>query len=298
MKFHQPNCVFFICYRAHTDLYRVYTGSCPAWYRTLRPRIVLACRSQRVLTVCIPPPLKYVMLLWNIYYCSEIYILPLWNMYCRSEILLLHHNIYCHSAICYPDGMHTFANHHYAVKYGHRPTNGSITASYRPPSSYRAHTGFSPCATACIHPAKCFEYVQNFRRPLTGHWRVHRSLNAPPCALTVFHRPHEIYHTVAHGRLSRCHVTATLLKAYKAATIVLFFSHPLFIVGLCILHCQMSADFFAESSFNIRCSIMKIYIVQNPLDMTLLQIVHTSLLTWSRTISTSTSQKLPVGFNI
>ena len=47
------------------------------------------------------------------------------------------------------------------------------------------------------------------RRPLTGHQRVHRSLNAPPCALTVFHRPHEIYHTVAHGRLSRCHVTST-----------------------------------------------------------------------------------------
>ena len=39
------------------------TGSCPAWYRTLRPHIVLACRSHRVLTVCIPPPLKYVMLL-------------------------------------------------------------------------------------------------------------------------------------------------------------------------------------------------------------------------------------------
>ena len=49
------------------------------------------------------------------------------------------------------------------------------------------------------------------RRPPTGHQRVHRSLNAPPCALTVFHRSHEIYHTVAHGRLSRHHVTATLL---------------------------------------------------------------------------------------
>ena len=48
------------------------------------------------------------------------------------------------------------------------------------------------------------------RRPLTGHQRVHRSLNSPPCALTVFHRLHKIYHTVAHGRLSQCHVTATL----------------------------------------------------------------------------------------
>ena len=27
--------------------------------------------------------------------------------------------------------MHTFASHHYTVNYGHRPTNGSITASYR-----------------------------------------------------------------------------------------------------------------------------------------------------------------------
>ena len=48
------------------------------------------------------------------------------------------------------------------------------------------------------------------RRSLTGHQHVHRSLNAPPCALTVFHRSHEIYHMVAHGRLSRRHVTAAL----------------------------------------------------------------------------------------
>ena len=48
------------------------------------------------------------------------------------------------------------------------------------------------------------------RRPLTGHQRVHRLLNAQPCALTVFHRSHEIYHTVSHGRLSQRHVTATL----------------------------------------------------------------------------------------
>ena len=67
----------------------------------------------------------------------------------------------------------------------------------------------------CTHLAKSFEHAQNFgwvspglagsRRPLMGHQRVHRSLNAPPCALTVFHRLHEIY----HGRLSRHHVTAT-----------------------------------------------------------------------------------------
>ena len=141
-------------------------------------------------------------------------------MYCRSEIciaalkyVLMHQNIYCHSEICYPDGMYTLANHHYTVQYGHRPTNGSITALYWPTSSYLPHTGFSPCATACTHPAKSFEYVQNFRRPLTGHQRVHRSLNAPPCVLTVFHRTHEIYHTVAHGRLSRHHVTAIVTYA-------------------------------------------------------------------------------------
>ena len=55
--------VFSICHRAHTDLYRVYTGSCPTWYRTLRPHTVLACLSHRVITVCIPLPLKYAMLL-------------------------------------------------------------------------------------------------------------------------------------------------------------------------------------------------------------------------------------------
>ena len=46
--------VFSICHRAHTDIYRVYTGSCPAWYRTLRPHTVLACISNRFLTVSSP----------------------------------------------------------------------------------------------------------------------------------------------------------------------------------------------------------------------------------------------------
>ena len=139
-------------------------------------------------------------------------------MYCLSEICIAAQNIYCHSEICYPDGRYTFANHHYTtVQYGHRPTKVPwITASYRPhvllPSSY---TEFSPCATTCTHPAKSFELAQNFRRvsptakTQKSHQRVHRSLNAPQCALTVFHRLHEIYHTVAHGRLSRYHVTAT-----------------------------------------------------------------------------------------
>ena len=49
-------------------------------------------------------------------------------------------------------------------------------------------------------------------RPLMGYRRVHRSLNAPSCAPGVCpHRQHEIYHTVAHGRLSQHHVTATLI---------------------------------------------------------------------------------------
>ena len=154
--------------------------------------------------------LKYLLLLWNIFCCSEI---------CTAALKygLMHQNIYCHSEICYPDGMHTLAKHHYTVQYGHRPTNGSITASYRPhvlfPSSYRVltvcHRLYPPGEKFWVCP-KLSPGPAGSRRPLTGHQRVHRSLNAPPCALTVFHRPHEIYHTVAHGRLSRCHVTATL----------------------------------------------------------------------------------------
>ena len=155
--------------------------------------------------------LKYLLLLWNIFCSSEI---------CTAALkyVLMHQNIYCHSEICYPDGMHTLAKHHYTVQYGHRPTNGSITASYRPhvllPSSYRVltvcHGLYPPGEKFWVCP-KLSPGPAGSRRPLTGHQRVHRSLNAPPCALTVFHRPHEIYHTVAHGRLSRCHVTACLL---------------------------------------------------------------------------------------
>ena len=147
------------------------------------------------------------------YFCYEI---------CTAALkyVLLHQHISCHSEICYPDGMHTLANHHHTVHYGHRPTNGSITASYRPhvplPSSYRVltvcHRLYPPGEKLWVCP-KLSPGPAGSRRPLTGHQRVHRSLNAPPCAHTVFHRPHEIYHTVAHGRPSRCHVTATL--AYR-----------------------------------------------------------------------------------
>ena len=102
--------MFFIRHQAHTDLYRVYTGSCPAWYRALRPHRIIACRSHRVLTLSSPCAHR---LLWNMQCHSEIYIaalkyvLPLWNMYCHSEIciaalkyILPLWNMYCHSEIC------------------------------------------------------------------------------------------------------------------------------------------------------------------------------------------------------
>ena len=123
----------------------IYTGSIPspAWYRTLHPHTVLACRSHRVLTVCIPPPLKYVMLLWNI---------------------------------------HTFANHHHAVRYAPRPPTVLIPGSHRVPP-------LVPTWRKVLSMPKTFAWS---RRPLAGHQRVHRSLNASPCVLTVFHRPHTV----------------------------------------------------------------------------------------------------------
>lgn len=72
----------------------------------------------------------------------------------------------------------------------HRPTNGSITASYRPTvlilSSYRPHTGFSPFSTACTYTV--LGMPKTFS--LTGLHHVYWSLNALPCAHTVFHGPH------------------------------------------------------------------------------------------------------------
>ena len=142
---------------------------------------------------------------------SMITLINPWNMYCYTKIYIVT------PKICYPDGIHTLANHHYTVHYGHRPTNGSITASYRPhvllPSSYWVLTvchRLYPTGEKLWVCPKLSPGPVGFCWPLTGHQRVQRSLNAPPCALTVFHRQHEIYHTVAHGRLSRCHVTATL----------------------------------------------------------------------------------------
>ena len=109
--------VFSICHRAHIDLYRVYTGSCPAWYRTLRPHTVLACLSHRVLTVSSPCAYRF---LWNMYCCSKIsiaalkYLLLLWNMYCRSEICIDAPKYILSLRKCYPDGMHTLCSCHMA----------------------------------------------------------------------------------------------------------------------------------------------------------------------------------------
>ena len=145
------------------------------------------------------------------YFCSEI---------CTATLkyVLLHQNIYCHSEICYPVGMHTLANHHHTVHYGHRLTNESITASYRPTSSYRPHTGFSPCATACTHPG-------SMSKTFAGSRWVSPAANGPPTCSPIAQRPAmcphrvppstRIYQTVAHGRLSRCHVTATLHSSEK-----------------------------------------------------------------------------------
>ena len=118
------------------------------------------------------------------------YILPLRNMLSRRHAHVSKPSLY--STIWAPP--------HERVHNGTGPTS-----SYRPhtvliPSSYRVLTvchRFYP-------PGEKFGVCPKLSRPLTGHQHVHRSLNAPPCVLTVFHRTHEIYHTVAHGRLSRC----------------------------------------------------------------------------------------------
>ena len=202
--------VFFICHRAHTDLYRVYTGFCPAWYRTLRPPIVIAYRSHRVLTMCIPPSLKYVMLHWNIYCCSEIYIaalkyvLPLWNIIAAPKYILPIRNMLSrrHAHVRKP----SLCSKLWAPPH-ERVHNGLIPAHVLLPCSYRVltvcHRLYPPGEKFWVCP-KLSPGLAGSCRPLTGHWRVHRSINAPPCALTMFHRPHKIYHTVA-GAMWRLH---------------------------------------------------------------------------------------------
>ena len=100
---------------------------------------------------------------------------------------------------------------HNGLMPGPRPLTVLIPGSHRVPPLYPPGEKFLVCPKLSPGPA-------GSRRPLTGHQRVHRSLNAPPCALTVFHRPHEIYHTVAHGRLSRHHVVTATLTLFNMRT--------------------------------------------------------------------------------
>ena len=128
-------------------------------------------------------------------------------MYCRSEI--------CIDAPKYILSLRNMLSRRHA----HVSKTSLYSTIWAPPHE-RVHNGLVPAPrplTVLIPGShrvpvcpKLSPGPAGSRRPLTGHQRVHRSLNAPPCALTVFHRPHKIYHTVAHGRLSRCHVTATL----------------------------------------------------------------------------------------
>ena len=192
---------FFICHRAHTDLYRVHTGSCPAWYRTLRPHTVLACRSHRVLTVSSPCPhrvhtasseicnavLKYVMVLWNMYCCSEICIATL-------KYVLLHQNIYFHSEICYPDGMHTFANHLYTVWYGHRPTNGSIYIGLVP--APHPLTILIPGSHRVPPLVSTRRKVLSLPKTFAGSHRVSPAANGPPTCSPIAQRPAVCPHRV------------------------------------------------------------------------------------------------------
>ena len=120
------------------------------------------------------------------------YILPLRNMLSRRHAHVSKPSLY--STIWAPPHERV----HNGLVPGPRPLAVLIPGSHRVPPLVPTRV----CPKLSPGPA-------GSRRPLTGHQRVHRSLNAPPCALTVFHRLHEIYHTVAHGRLSRHHVTAT-----------------------------------------------------------------------------------------
>ena len=152
------------------------------------------------------------MLLWNIYCCSEIYIaalkyvLPLWNIIAAPKYILPLRNMLSrrHAHVRKPSlYSKLWAPPHERVHNGLVPAPRPLTVLI--PGSHRV----PPLVSTRRKVLSMSKTFAGSRRPLTGHWSVHRSINAPPCALTVFHRPHEIYHTVAHGRLSRCHVTAT-----------------------------------------------------------------------------------------
>ena len=141
MKSPRQNCFFHLS----LGLYRVFLpGLVPNSPSSYSSSLSFSPCPRRVLTVRKPPPLKYVMLLWNIYCCSEIcfatlkYALRLWNMYCCTKIYISSPKYVIQTACTRSQ------KHHYTVQYGHRHTNGSIPASYRPhvllPSSYRVLT--------------------------------------------------------------------------------------------------------------------------------------------------------------
>ena len=176
-------------YRSIPGLYRVLPVLEPNSPSSYSSSLSFSPCPHRVLTasseIC-NAALKYLLLLWNIYCRSEIYITAL-------KILLLHQNIYCHSEICYPDVMYTFANHHYTVKYGHRPTNGSIAASYRPPvllpCSYRV-------LTMCHRLYPPGENVLSMSKTFAGSRRVLPAVNGPLTCSPIAQRPAMCPHRV------------------------------------------------------------------------------------------------------
>ena len=105
-------------------------------------------------------------------------------MYCRSEILLLHQNIYCHCAICYAHVRKPSLYSKIWAPPHERVHNGLVPA----PSSYRAHTGFSPCAPL-VSTRRNVEYVQNFRR-------VSPATNGPLTCSPIAQRPAVCPHRV------------------------------------------------------------------------------------------------------
>ena len=150
MKSHRPNC---FCFHLSLGPYRYI----PGLYRVLPA--VLVCHSQRVLTVCIPPPLICI--------AAPKYILPLRNMLSRRHAHVRKPSLY--SKIWAPPH--------------ERVHNGFLTAFYRP------HNRFSLCATACTHPAKSFEHAQNFRR-------VSPAANGPPTCSPISQCPAMCHHRV------------------------------------------------------------------------------------------------------
>ena len=193
----------------------------PGQYRVL-PVLVLnspsSCSSSlsflpcphRVLTVCMPPPLKYVMLLWSMYCCSEIciaalkYVLRLWKMYCCTKIYI--------------------ATPKYVIQTACTCSQASLCSTIWAPPHDRVHSGLVPAPrplTVLIlgsHLVNSFELAQNFRRlspRLAGRQRATNVFTdrstprrvPPPCS-TVRTKFTTRWHTV--GLAGTSDVTATL----------------------------------------------------------------------------------------